>query len=183
MAALRPKQRKLVLLWMDGGMSMSTKFLRQIYVQAGYKDGNCADRDCRKAMRAPSVKAAIDEEIVHYDDNLGKRARGRLRDLIESDDEGVALKAAQTGLQMTGAMVQKVQVDHKHTHTLSASDLDAEIKRLWQSLSPQERLQLGFEPPKDVVDAEFVEVPTGAGDSVGQGNVESGSDPVRAATG
>lgn len=130
MKALTPKRRKFVLAYMGYGMQKG--FGARSAQLAGYKghDGTLKS-NAYQLLRNPDVQAAFHEEIAKLEGAMGWRAKVRLQELVESENEITALSAVKTTLEMTGNMVRRSEMTVRHEIAeLPTEELERRISEL-----------------------------------------------------
>lgn len=148
-----PQQRFVVAL-----VELGARNNTQAAMMAGYGGTDAARKVAAKVlMRSPKVLAAIREEADKRLRSGALLAASRLYELIDSNDEKVALKASIETLNRSDLIVA---TEHRVTVTdnRSREDVIKAIVAMAKKNNLDPKTLLGFDPEVKPVDAEFKEV-------------------------
>lgn len=152
MRALTPKRRKFVLAYMHYGMQKG--FGTKSAKVAGYNGNESTLKsNAYQLLRMPKVIAAFNEEIAKGEVMVGWRAKIRVSEIAESENETTALAANKLLLEMTGNFIKRTEMTVRHEIAeIPTEELERRIEAELQRIA-QERLALN--PP---IEGEFVVV-------------------------
>lgn len=159
MLAITGKQQKFVLYFVGYGLQKG--FATRSAERAGYKgDANTLKSMAYSLQRHPKVVLALQEEVAKLDGILGAQARLRMVGMMDSGDEEIRFKATNKVLEMTGQMIQRSEIVHKHEiAALPTEELNRRIEELERKvLAQREAERLKLPAP---VDGEFTVVESG----------------------
>lgn len=159
MLACTPAERAFAYAWVFGG----SKSQKEAAIAAGFSNtGDSAKTKGSELMRRPTVQAAIEElsrGLMRTEGPASIREIIRLRD--HAADERVRLKAAQDLLDRCGlGAVQQSHVTVEHVDDRETKEIVAAAIEYARHLGDARLAYklLGDSVPKDVIDAEFVEI-------------------------
>jgi len=158
MRALTEKQRAFVMVLVEfPGMSGA-----EAARMAGYSDASEAAKVTASRLRSDQrIIEAIQEQAGKKLWAISLKAAGRIEQLIDSEDDAVALKAAAAVLDRTGLAAQQNINIHQTVSDQSGKAIMERIRALAQKHGLDERKLLGRPAPAPVVEGEFSEVKDG----------------------